>query len=346
MHIGRLFVVVLWAFVFNISTAQVPTEGLVGYWPFNGNANDMSGYGNHGILEGQSQSPQLASDRFGNPSSAYQFGGYYNKNWIRVPHNSSLSLNDQMTVSFWFQQCVFSGMDGWGYYSTTNAGFSLFSKAGDGFSAYPGIWIMSSLNAQTGELSISSSNKNGYGYSESLINYSFSTQYNCFDTCEWVHYVCVIDDSVAKAYINGVLYTTSAINSADYTVANTQDVFIGRMGGGGTIWYPFHGKIDDVLFYNRAITEDEVAQLYGQFYDEHAFDNLITIDSIHVAYACDGDGGMVQVFPDSLNAPYQFALDNPSDFQASNLLQDISAGIHRIYIKSPCGLKDTLIDFS
>jgi hypothetical protein len=160
-HIGRLLLFALWALVFNISIAQVPSEGLVGYWPFNGNANDMSGNGNHGILDGQSQQPQLTVDRFGNPNGAYQFGGYYNKNWIRVPHNSSMLLDSQMTVSFWFQQCEFSGMDGWGHFTTTNAGFSLFSKAGDGIAACPGIWIMSGLNAVTGELSISSSNKNG-----------------------------------------------------------------------------------------------------------------------------------------------------------------------------------------
>ena len=343
---GRWVLMVLCALVFNILAAQVPTEGLVGYWPFNGNANDMSGNGNHGILGGQSQQPQLTVDRFGNPNSAYQFGGYYNKNWIRVPHSSSLLLGSQMTVSFWFQQCVFSGMDGYGNYTTTNASFSLISKAGDGIEACPGFWITSGLNALTGELSISSSNKNGYGYIESLVNYSFGTQYNCFDTCEWVHYVCVIDDTIAKAYINGVLYVTSSINPADYTVANTQDLYIGRMGCGYTIWYPFHGKIDDVAFYNRAVTEEEISQLFGHFYDEHALNNQIIIDSLIVQKACDGDNGTAQVFPDSANGPYQYALDYANNFQTSNILQNISPGVHRIYVKSACGLKDTLVDFT
>ena len=42
--------------------SYVPTDGLVGYWPFNGNANDESGNGNNGTVNGAT----LTSDRFGN----------------------------------------------------------------------------------------------------------------------------------------------------------------------------------------------------------------------------------------------------------------------------------------
>lgn len=49
----------------------VPTDGLVGWWPFNGNANDESGNGNHGFNFGAN----LDVDRFGNSNSSYQFDG-------------------------------------------------------------------------------------------------------------------------------------------------------------------------------------------------------------------------------------------------------------------------------
>ena len=234
----------------NIATAQIPSSGLIGYWPFNGNATDESGNGNHGILAGQTQNPQLATDRFGNPNSAYEFGGYYNKNWIRIQNSESLLLDRQMTVSLWFQQCEFAGMDGYGRYSTTNAGFTIFSKAGDYIAAYPGFWIGSGIDSQTAALTIGSANKNTQGYTD--CNYSVNIQYNCFDTCEWVHYVSIIDDTVAKAYVNGVLYTVTPINRADYYRANTQDIYIGRMGCNGTIWYPFNGKIDYKKQYHRS----------------------------------------------------------------------------------------------
>ena len=55
----------------NILSAQIPSyvpiNGLVGYWPFNGNANDISGNGNNGIVDGAT----LTTDRFGNSNQCY-----------------------------------------------------------------------------------------------------------------------------------------------------------------------------------------------------------------------------------------------------------------------------------
>jgi len=48
-----------------------PTNGLVAWYPLNGNANDASGHGNHGTVNGAT----LISDRFGNTNSAYNFDG-------------------------------------------------------------------------------------------------------------------------------------------------------------------------------------------------------------------------------------------------------------------------------
>jgi len=47
--------------------SYVPSNGLVGYWPFNGNANDQSGNANNGTVNGAT----LTADRFGNTNSAY-----------------------------------------------------------------------------------------------------------------------------------------------------------------------------------------------------------------------------------------------------------------------------------
>jgi len=49
--------------------SYVPTNGLVGWWPFNGNANDESGNGNNGTVNGAT----LTADRFGNNSKSYSF---------------------------------------------------------------------------------------------------------------------------------------------------------------------------------------------------------------------------------------------------------------------------------
>ncbi len=49
----------------------IPTDGLVAWYPFNGNANDESGNGNNGTVNGAT----LTADRFGNANSAYDFSG-------------------------------------------------------------------------------------------------------------------------------------------------------------------------------------------------------------------------------------------------------------------------------
>ena len=52
-------------------SAQIPSEGLVAWYPFNGNANDESGNENHGTVNGAT----LTADRFGNVNGAYSFDG-------------------------------------------------------------------------------------------------------------------------------------------------------------------------------------------------------------------------------------------------------------------------------
>ncbi len=83
-------------FTINILIAQVPTfvptNGLIAYWPFNGNANDQSGNGNNGTVNGAT----LISDRLGASNSAYFFNGTSStinySNQI-IPSNQSFSIS-------------------------------------------------------------------------------------------------------------------------------------------------------------------------------------------------------------------------------------------------------------
>ncbi len=75
--------------------AYVPTNGLVGWWPFTGNANDISGNGNNGTVNGAT----LISDRFSNANSAYSFDGV--SNFIQLPNDSSIAPpNISVTLFF------------------------------------------------------------------------------------------------------------------------------------------------------------------------------------------------------------------------------------------------------
>ena len=71
----------------------VPTDGLVGWWPFNGNANDESGNGNNGVTYG----PTLAIDRFGSVDHAYDFNGV--ADYIEVMDDASLDLVSELSIS-------------------------------------------------------------------------------------------------------------------------------------------------------------------------------------------------------------------------------------------------------
>lgn len=66
-----LFSVLFTTMSFAQVPSYVPTNGLVGYWPFNGNANDESGNGNNGSNNGAT----LTTDRNGVANQAYSFDG-------------------------------------------------------------------------------------------------------------------------------------------------------------------------------------------------------------------------------------------------------------------------------
>ena len=67
-YMSILFVIAVLVFTNGIASADL-NDGLVAYYPFNGNANDESGNGYNGTVYGAT----LTYDRFGNPNSAYSF---------------------------------------------------------------------------------------------------------------------------------------------------------------------------------------------------------------------------------------------------------------------------------
>ena len=74
--------------------SYVPTNGLVGWWPFNGNANDLSINANNGTVNGAT----LTVDRYGNANKAYSFDGL--NDYIEVLHSNSLNLGI-ISISCW-----------------------------------------------------------------------------------------------------------------------------------------------------------------------------------------------------------------------------------------------------
>ena len=68
----------------------------MGWWPFNGNANDESLNGNNGTVDGAT----LSADRNGNANSAYAFDGIDDK---IVCINGGPTGNPTISINFWIK---------------------------------------------------------------------------------------------------------------------------------------------------------------------------------------------------------------------------------------------------
>jgi hypothetical protein len=78
----------------------VPSNGLVGWWPFSGNANDESGNGNNGTVNGAT----LSIDRFGVANSTFSFNGVDNKILFNLNSiSNTFPLNTESTSSIWIK---------------------------------------------------------------------------------------------------------------------------------------------------------------------------------------------------------------------------------------------------
>jgi hypothetical protein len=221
--------------------SDIPKENLVAYYPFDGNANDMSGQGNHGELLGGTT---LTADRNGRANSAYNFGGYNNPSAIRIIDNNSLHFTDQFTVSAWYKLNGLDGMNGLGYYSE-NGIHCVIAKDGDrgGFCIY------------THSIGIHNSSYLGSDYNAEIPETS--------PVGEWVHIAAVVSPNSVEIFQNGQSMEKNTYDAVTITEANNRDLYIGRFGIMGG-WYPLNGDIDDIRIYNRALTTAEVQALYHE----------------------------------------------------------------------------------
>ena len=213
------------------------TNGLVAYYPFNGNANDASGHGNNGTVYGAT----LNTDRFGSPASAYHFNG--TNAYIDIPQNSVLnSLTTNLTLSAWIWQ---SG--------AIPDGYSIISKSetrwGNG-------WMFDTHNCtnETGNtLRLQTGGNNN------SCNVPGGTAYSLM---QWHHVVATVSGANGSVYLDGIL---SGVGNVGNIPVNALDVFIGYThvteGAGLDMW--FNGIIDDIRIYNRAFSTNEVQQLYA-----------------------------------------------------------------------------------
>lgn len=83
----------------SLSVSDIPTDGLVGYWSFDGDANDDSGNGHDGVVDGAT----LAVGKDGLPNTAYAFVN----DTITVADDNDFDFGTgDFTLSFWVYRNV------------------------------------------------------------------------------------------------------------------------------------------------------------------------------------------------------------------------------------------------
>jgi len=224
--------------------SYVPTNGLVGYWPFNGNANDESGNGNNGTVNGAT----LTTDRNGNTNSAYNFNG--SSNYIRI--NNSTSLNStSISISGWFNTNNLATNDNLDAKGIIGKWWQTPSVCNSNYNAY--------LVCLTKPLSQSSTFVGGAtSFYEGNVFYANTP----ISTNNWYHFVFVHNStSGGKLYINGNLVNS---NSSTGSICNSLNALnIGADINNGSLYRFFNGKIDDIGVWNRTLTQQEITNLYN-----------------------------------------------------------------------------------
>jgi hypothetical protein len=225
----RLLLSVVAALGFTTTTiaqvpSYVPTNGLVGWWPFNSNANDESGNGNNGTVNGVT----LTNDRFGNPNSAYSFDGVDDQ--IEVINSSSLNfgVNPTFTLSFWLNKS-----------NTLSGGVICKAVPSNGFG-----W-------------------NGWNF----INDDFQTGYPCLNNNiviaqnVWEFILLIVDNGTIYKYVNNQFFGQHTCQQiTTNSISTTQNMYLGV---DRDIANYLLGQLDDIGIWNRALTQQEITDLYN-----------------------------------------------------------------------------------
>ena len=223
--------------------SYVPTNGLAGWWGFNGNAQDGSGNGNHGTVNGAT----LTTDRFGNQNSAFAFNGTSSYISLVSPFFGGSTAVPSFTYLAEFKV---------NSVPPSGAAYAISNK--EGFWRSLGLGI-----GENGSVSFGGSQPNPQGY------IGVSSPSNTISPNQWYSVILTFENSLLTLYINNVLIATSAINytSLDFSwLAMGNSTSTNYFGAAHSvspgITNYFNGILDDFGIWNRALTQQEITNLY------------------------------------------------------------------------------------
>ena len=217
----------------------VPTNGLVGWWPFTGNANDLSVNGNNGTVNGAI----LTADRFGVSNSAYNFDGSSRID-IGALNNQIGNPNSSWSVNCWFKSLGSQNGD-----MVMVSDYSSNSGGDQVVSTWLALWSYT-FNNKVG--STIRNTPNGWD--------ALST--NSYNDNQWHSMVSVSEFGLLKIYIDGILINTINYNSNTNFLGSPYFRF-GALLFNGQLDSYFQGQLDDIGIWNRALTQQEITDLYN-----------------------------------------------------------------------------------
>jgi len=220
----------------------VPSNGLVGWWPFNGNANDQSGTAKTGTVTGAT----LVMDRKNNANQAYSFSP---STTSKIELKSTpTTISNTFTISIWVKP---------------NRTINLISES----NACPGTTNVPMANSNQNWAYTPTSAKIGVGISIGtnavlvaehaanllICRMGYTTTINAF-----VHVIVTYANDSTKLYINGKLVRSRP------TLCTTVHNIIEPHQLGMALYSPnFSGIIDDFGIWNRALDSNEIKSIYS-----------------------------------------------------------------------------------
>lgn len=156
--------------------------------------------------------------------------------------SSSIVPNDaNITIALWFKTTATATQELWGHDSTGGSGWSR---------------RLTMNNAGSGKLELFYTNVGESGQ----VTFDSTGTYN---DGAWHYAVFTLDSSLGGAlYIDGTALTTGHTYYAISGGTNSNLMFGRNNNGGSPVWY-LTGSLDEIGYWNRAITSTEVTQLYN-----------------------------------------------------------------------------------
>lgn len=244
---GKPVLAVLVAIIFIISCSKTSTkpdttpdinEGLIGSYPFNGNANDESGNEFHGTIDG----PSLTTDRFDEAESAFYFDG--NDDFIDLHDNYNFDFNLAFSICSWIKTNEIDGLR------------TILSKAEN---------TRNSNNLYL--LTIH------FQYPRGVVRDTVGQDINVLASMpvtnnQW-HFLCLtydgsIEGNGLKIYVDGIFNSNGIKTGTPLSMGTSDGAAIGCEAVGFRSRNYFHGTIDDIRIYNRVLSDEEIKILNGQ----------------------------------------------------------------------------------